>query len=244
MHWDKHNRVTIDVPAGVIYKEIGEIMVKKRAILAAVILIAATATSAFAREQVRFSFNLAADFIERPTLESVRSVFDDRAKVFWGPSWEVVLDEVGFGMHYLVKFDRLITGRDYPMYDWSLDWMGDFYLSYHLFGIGRFIDPFIEIGFGNAGRVNIDADYGYWIEDSQGEWSYMYEWHPNQGALSNMSLFPYMGAGVALDLDGIVLSGRVIYRPLVLPIPGTQFFDYPLTNIQVGFSAGIALGGH
>jgi hypothetical protein len=225
---------------------IGEQSMKKRIMLIGTVILLVSAVSVSAREQVRFSFNLAADFIERPTLGAVQTAFDDHAKVFWGPSWEVILDNVGFGMHYLVKFDRLTTGQEYPLYDWSLDWLGDLYLSYHIFGVGRLLDPFIEIGFGNAGRVDLDATYGYWVEDASGEWDYMHEWHPShsRGAVSNMSLFPYIGAGLALDFDGIVLGARINYRPLVLPIPGTQFYDYPLTNIQVGFSAGIALGGH
>ncbi len=185
----------------------------------------------FAREQVRLVLNLAADFVENPTLASVRSSFDDQAKVFWGPSWEVIIDEIGFGMHYLVKFDRLGTGLEYPPYDWSLDWMGDFFVSYHFFGVGRFLDPFVEIGFGNAGRVDIDRNY-------------VYEWNPNQGGVSNMSLFPYIGARLAVDLGGIVLGARIDYRPVVFPIPATQFSGYPLTNLQVGFFAGVALGGH
>jgi hypothetical protein len=209
-----------------------------------VVLLVTGVTGLSATEQVRLVLNLAADFVENPTLASVQSSFDDQAKVFWGPSWEVILDNVGFGMHYLVKFDRLSTGLENPLYDWSLDWMGDFFVSYHFFGVGRFLDPFIEVGFGNAGRVDIDRNYGYWDEDSHGEWDYVYEWRPNQGGVSNMSLFPYIGAGLAVDLNGVILGGRVDYRPIVLPVPATQFADYPLTNLQVGFFAGFALGGH
>ena len=222
--------------------------VRKRVfvLLCAIMLLVSGVSSAFAREQVRLIFNLAADIIEKPTLESVRTAFDDQAKVFWGPSWEVIIDNVGFGMHYMVKFDRLETGRAYPLYDWSLDWMGDLFVSYHFWGIGRLFDPFIEIGFGNVGRVNLDRYYGYWEEDFRGEWDYVYEWHPNQsqGAVSNMSLFPYIGAGCAFDFDGVVIGGRIDYRPLVFPVPATQFYDYPLTNVQIAFFAGFALGGH
>ena len=199
------------------------------------------AGAAFGRDQVRLSLNTAADFVERPTIADVKTKFDDQAKVFWGPSWEVILDNVGFGMHTLVKFDRVVTGREYPLYDWSLDWMGDFFVSYHFFGAGRFLDPFIEVGFGNAGRVDIDRNHGYWEENTDGEWDYMHERHTHEGDVSNMSLFPYIGAGFAFDLSGIVLGARINYRPVVLPVPATQFADYPLTNLQVGFTAGIAL---
>ncbi len=202
-----------------------------------------TAAGAFARDQVRLGFNLAAQFAERPTLFSVQSAFDDRAKIFWGPSWEVIIDNVGFGMNYLVKFDRLSTGLEYPSYDWSLDWLGDLFVSYHVFGVGRLLDPFIAVGFGNAGRVDVDANNGYWVETSPGEWDYVYGSHTGQGVVSNMSLYPYIGAGLALDLGGVVLGSRVDYRPFVMPVPATQFPDYPLTNIQVVFTAAFALGG-
>jgi hypothetical protein len=205
-------------------------------------MIIVGATGAFGRDQVRLSMNLAADFVDRPTITAVRTKFDDQAKVFWGPSWEVILDNVGFGMHYLVKFDRLATEEDYPLYDWSLDWMGDFFVSYHFFGVGRFLDPFIEVGFGNAGRVDIDHDPGYWVRHPMmGEWDYVYEWQPNQSGVSHMSLFPYIGAGLAVDLSGIIIGARINYRPVVLPVPAAQFLDFPLTNLQVGFTAGVGL---
>jgi len=205
--------------------------------LFAVVILMAAASTVSAREQVRLAFNLAADFVENPTFASVRTSFDDRTNVFWGPSWEVILDNVGFGMHTLVKFDRLLTGLDEPLYDWSLDWMGDFFLSYHFFGAGRLLDPFIEVGFGSAGRVDIDRDHGYWHEDKHGDWE------TDQGGVSNMSLFPYVGAGFAVDLNGIILGGRVNYRPVGFPVPATQFAEYPLTNLQVGFFAGVGIGG-
>lgn len=212
-------------------------------VVCAIMLFVAVAATVSARDQVRLAFNLAADFVEDPTFDSVRTSFDDEAKVFWGPSWEVILDNVGFGMHYLVKFDRLETGLEQPLYDWSLDWMGDFFLSYHFFGAGRFLDPFVEIGIGNAGRVDIDRDHGYWHEDKYGEWDYMDEWRPDQDGVSNMSLFPYIGAGFAVDLNGIILGGRIDYRPVAFAVPATQFKEYPLTNLQVGFFAGVGIGG-
>jgi hypothetical protein len=197
-----------------------------------------------ADEQFRMALNLTADFAQKPTLSSVQTALDDQNNMFWGPSWEVIIDKFGFGMHYLVKFDRLITDQESVRYDWSLDWMGDFYAAYHVFGGGALIDPFIEVGFGNVGRVDIDDDDGYWVEDAYGDWDYMYEWDPNEEAVSNMSLFPYVGIGVALDLDGLLIGGRIDYRPVVLPIPAAQFRDYPLTSFQVGLFGGFALGGH
>ena len=207
-------------------------------------LLVFTSSFAAADGQFRMVLNLAEGFAQKPTLAEVQSSFDDQTNFFWGPSWEVVIDKFGFGMHYLVKFDRLPTGNEVAPYDWSLDWMGDFFASFHLFGGGTFIDPFVVAGFGNAGRVDIDGDQGYWVQDEDGEWEYEYEFDPTHDAVSNMSLFPYVGAGVALDLDGLLIGARLDYRPTVLPVPATQFKDYPLTSFQVSLFAGVALGGH
>ncbi|MBT3274096.1 MAG: hypothetical protein HN368_13145 [Spirochaetales bacterium] len=210
----------------------------------ALALFLATTAVATADTRVRLVFNAAEDFVQKPNLASVQGSFDDQANVFWGPSVEVVIDRLGFGMHSLVKFDRLPTGEDQQRYDWSLDWMGDFFAAYHLFGADTFIDPFFEVGFGNVGRVDIDDDQGRWIETSDGDWEYEYVFDPTTQPVSNLSLFAYVGAGVALNFDGLLLGARVNYRPMVIPVPATQFNDYPLTSFQVGLFAGVSLGGH
>ena len=71
-----------------------------------------------ADEQFRMALNLTADFAQKPTLSSVQTALDDQNNMFWGPSWEVIIDKFGFGMHYLVKFDRLITDQESVRYDW------------------------------------------------------------------------------------------------------------------------------
>ena len=146
-----------------------------RTLCATLLIVLAGSVQLAADGQFRMVLNLTSDFAQKPTLESVQTAFDDQTNLFWGPSWEVITDRLGFGMHYLVKFDRLSTGQEQVLYDWSLDWMGDFFVSYHVFGGGAFIDPFIEIGFGNVGRVDIDDDDGYWVEEADGDWQYVYE---------------------------------------------------------------------
>ena len=200
--------------------------------------------SLYADEQFRLALDVASDFAEKPTLTTVKTSFDDQAAIFYGLHWEVLIDRLGFGMHYLVKFDRLLTGYDDPLYDWSLDWSGDLFATFHPFGGGSFLDPFVEIGFGNVGRVDIDDDAGYWDRNEDGEWEYIYEWEPNSDAVSNLSLFPHAGVGLALDLDGLLIGLRIAYRPFVIPIPATQFADYPLESFEATFFGGFAIGGH
>ena len=207
-------------------------------------IMALAATSVMADPQVRIAGNVAADFAQRPTLEDVRTGFDDQGEIFWGLHWEIITDRVGFGWHTLVKFDQVETGLKDPMYDWSLDWLGDFYVAYHFFGGGALVDPFLEVGFGNAGRVDIDDDGGTWTK-VDGDWEYeVDEWDPTEESVMNLGLYPYIGGGVAFDLGGLLLGARVSYRPTVIPVPATQFEVYPLTNFQVAVFGGVALGGH
>ena len=213
-----------------------------RTMVLCAVLVLAFAGVAFADGQFRMAMNLTSELDQKPTLESVQRSFDDDANFFWGPSWEVMLDRFGFGMHYLVKFDRLNPDLESSLYDWSLDWMGDFYAAFHIFGSRAFFDPFIEVGFGSVGRVDIHDNGGYWVQDEYGEWDYRYEWNPDDGDVSNMSLYPYVGAGLALNLDGLLLGARFSYRPKTLPVPATQFTDYPLTNFQIGLFGGVAIG--
>ena len=188
---------------------------------------------------------IATDFADNPSLESVKSSFDDNTNFYWGWYWEVLLNRFGFGMHYMVKFDKLVTGYDDPLYDWSLDWNGDLFLSFHVLGGGFFLDPFIEIGFGNVGRVDLDNDDGDWRWSESG-WVYQIPpWNPaERGGLSNLSLYPYAAAGLALDLDGFLVGAKFTYRPFVISIPVTQFADYPLKSFQLTVFAGVAFGGH
>lgn len=210
----------------------------------AVFVVALAAFSVQADPQFRISADFAADFMQRPTVEEVRSVFDDQSTLFWGPQMEIIVDRVGFGWHTLVNFDHRETGFTDPAYDWTLDWLGDFFVSYHFFGGGSFLDPFVELGFGNAGRVDLGDESGYWAE-IDGAWKYeVAPWDPTEEAVQNLALYPYVGAGLALDLGGLLVGARLAYRPTVLPIPATQFEVYPLTNFQVGLFGGIALGGH
>jgi hypothetical protein len=197
------------------------------------------AGSLFADGQFRIAGDVSTEFAEQPSFDDALSEFDtgDQGDFFTGWHWEVIMDKIGFGMIYQIKFDetKLITS---PSSDAWLDWKGGMFVSYHLFGGGSLIDPFAEIGYANAGRVIIsdldDFDYG----------GYDFEEYLNEGeAVTNMSLYPYIAGGVAIDLDGFLFGAKLSYHPIVSTIP-VPFDEYPLKAFEVGIFGGLAFGGH
>ena len=208
------------------------------------------ASLSFGRSQFRLVGDASLDFVKKPSLSDVKLNFDNTADMMTGFHWEVITNSgVGFGNHYLVKFSRLLSTSEYIDYEWWLDWNGDAYLSFHFLGTGRLFDPFLEIGYGCVGRVQmITENEDYWVKDDEDQWYYdppSWESDGSGGStLQNISLYPYVGAGLAFDIRGLLLSAKGAYRPFVNPIPGTRFDNYPLKNFQVVLSAGFAFGGH
>ena len=181
---------------------------------------AATATKASALEQVRIVANMALPFSERPTIGEVIDEFVDPDRpVFYGPGWEVVLDHIGFGGNYMVSFFRDSLDRR------SVDWMAEgLFLSYHLVGAGHFVDPFVHIAVGSAGRVVTDKDD-----------------HDVDTPVA-VSIFPMLSAGLAFDLHGFFFGGRLAYVPEAGAPPWSDLESYPVDPFQVAFYGGIALG--
>ena len=205
--------------------------------------------SAAAHSQFRIAGDAAADFVSMPGGAGIDYTLENPANFMSGFYWEVLHhSRVGFGNHYLARFSRMPSQFDYVDWDWWFDWNGDMFLSFHFFRVGRMVDPFVQVGYGCAGRVRMtEANENYWVQDIHGDWYYdSVYWNPDgdNAAVTNMSLYPFVAAGLALDLRGFLISARVAYRPFVHPVPGTQFDNYPLKNLQVALSAGIAFGGH
>ena len=195
--------------------------------------------------QFRLATNGAVDFADRPSLADLQTSLDDPANLFYGLQWEVITGgSVGFGMHTLVRYVSLpVPGSIGSLEDWWLDWNGDFFVSYHPFGGGATVDPFLDIGYGCVGRVQLTPGMsGTWYQDDADLWLYEWEDRPYD-ALTNISLYPFVALGIALDLDGFLIGARAAYRPITHRIPGTQIENYPLKNVQVGFFGGLAFGG-
>ena len=184
------------------------------------------AGSAAAHTQVRLTGVLGSEFAERPAVSEVVEAFsvagaEGAAPVLWGAGWEVIINRIGLGADYLVNFHELEDGSRW------LDWYGHgLMVSYHPFGAGAFLDPFVSFGIGNAGRLNMD-------EVSPATLDELY-----------LSIFPLVTAGIALDFDGFIVSSRLSFTPTLSPPQGTEFQNYPLERFQVTVAMGVGLGGH
>jgi hypothetical protein len=207
------------------------------------LVLALSCTVAFADTQVRFAIDSAVMINGKPTFGAIHDGFAERSNLMNGLHWEIIRDHIGFGGHALVRFDQQPVAAE--TYQWTMDWDGDLFMSAHLAGVGRLFDPFVELGFGSAGRVYLD-DHGdgVWVQDEYGMWRYETDGYDGSEGVASLSLYPYIAGGLALDLHGLLLGTRVCYRPWNEPVPGTQYPVYPLSPVQVTLFGGVALGGH
>lgn len=184
------------------------------------VLVVACCGMPCAASAVHLTGNFSADFLGSASAnQSVAALALGSQPLFWGVGWEVILGKVGFGGDYMVSFLRDSTTQ------WWLDWYAPaLYISYHPIGANSFLDPFFEIGVGSAGRVMLAR-------------------RPPAGSPNlSLALFPFVAAGLSLDLDGLLLGAKLAYTPSISPIPATEIPRYPLGSFQVTVSAGIALG--
>jgi hypothetical protein len=175
----------------------------------------------FAETEVRITANLARDFAEKPSVSDTSGAFSSSDPAnFWGPGWEVIIDNLGLGGDYMVSFQKQATG------DWWLDWYSEpIFVSYHFFGAFAFVDPFVRLSLGSAGRV--------WLQSED----------PVVGDRLYVSLFPAASVGLSVGLEHFVVGGKMTWFPSVSPPPATRLQEYPLGNFQVALFAGVSLGG-
>lgn len=172
----------------------------------------------FAAPTFTFTADAATDFSSLPSAEQAFSGIADNFQPLWGFGWEIVMRRIGFGGTYMVDFFRDDTSR------WAMDWYGEgLFVSYHIFGGGAFLDPFIQAGAGCAGRVLLHST----------------------GALQrspDISIFPFLAAGLSLNLEGFLLGAKLSYVPFQSEIPVTDIPGYPVENFKISIFAGISLG--
>lgn len=150
--------------------------------------------------------------------------------------WEVLVGRLGGGMHYATQTTQAPAGNVAPA-AMSLDWRGDFFLSYHVLGAGSVLDPFLEFGWGNAGSALIsngeDLCYPSWEDEVA------------RGTATALSFYRYAAGGVAIDLDGVLLGLRVSYLPAAnTPLADASLEAYELPEFEVSVFGGAAFGGH
>jgi hypothetical protein len=169
---------------------------------------------------VHLTTGLSADFLQGTSAGQIISTFGvGDQPLLWGFGWEVVPGRTGFGGDYQVSFFQdALSG-------WWLDWYAPaLYLSFHPVGPNRFLDPFVEAGLGCAGRVFLGMP------------------GPALDRSLSLALFPFVAAGLSLNLDGLLIGGKVVYTPYKAQIPVTSIPAYPLGTFQVTLTAGVSLG--
>jgi hypothetical protein len=87
------------------------------------------------------------------------------------------------------------------------------------------VDPYAQVGIGSAGRVRLSEIPGTAVDPQV-----------------SLALFPFVAAGVSLNLDGLLIGGKAIYTPYKMGIPVTTIPTYQMGAFQVTITAGISLG--
>lgn len=195
-------------------------------------------------------FRMALDFsrgITNPTIdyEVVKNALSDFNNVYFGAHTEVIFDVIGLGFSGLIFFKDVTIGENTNP---GIAWDGSVFLSYHLFEGGAFIDPFFEMGFGAVGNSMISgstAPKGTFGPSTWGEKS-VFSDNPQYNSSyyninAEISLYPYVGAGAALDLDGMLIGGKITYHPVELGVPGLNPVN--MDNFKVVLFGGFAIGG-
>jgi hypothetical protein len=188
-----------------------------------IVLLAVSSAAAFGRTRVYLTGAGAANFASTPSAAEVASTFTTASQpLYWGFGWEVVRNHIGLGGLYTADFQQTAAS------DWWLDWYGQaIFVSYHLFARRTLLDPFVNVGVGSAGRVYVS--------------SYEYAPMPPDSRLL-LSVFPFVSAGLGIDLDGLYAGAKATYLPAISPPPATSFQNVPLGTVQVTLFCGIALG--
>ncbi len=192
----------------------------KAKILILTLVIAALGAPCFA-SAVHVTADLTADFATGASAQQIISTFTDGSQpALGGFGWEAILGRMGFGGDYEVDFHKDAAAA------WWLDWYAPaLYLSLHPVGANHFLDPFIQVGFGCAGRVFLQGMSA-----------------PDFNDQLMLSLFPFAAVGLGLNLDGLLISAKVNWTPYNIEIPVTNIPVYPLGTIQVTLTAGLSLG--
>jgi hypothetical protein len=195
-------------------------MVKRILLVLSIFLVGAGVSSA---DEFRLGGIGGIELVNSFDKSDLQKEFDSRVVVYPGFYWEYIPGNLGIGMTYLVKFNRQVSTLPDRDYTWYFDWIGTLDARYHFLS-ESFLDPFIEAGIGNAGRVDMTS-YGPGSEGMRDELL--------------MSLFGQMGGGVAFHFKEMHLGVKMLYRFLNQPIPATDFGTYPLKNFHVSFFGGV-----
>ena len=163
---------------------------------------------------------------EKPDCETVVERFHAGENVLNGLYWEVISDHVGSGMTCSLDFDRHLSPIPEVDHQWTMDWVATWDFRYHPLR-WCFIDPFVELGLGCAGKVDITDYQEYGLEED------------DVRDPLHLSLFAQAGWGLGFRLGALNFGGRMAYRFWNAPPPGTRFDPYPLEAFNVGVFGGL-----
>jgi hypothetical protein len=195
----------------------------KKWIVVAVLLLV---TAMLFADGLRVGASLNAEFLDRPDVEAFKIAIDEPMNLIPGLYWEVTGKNLGFGMSYLLDVET--TDVAAPVYKeiW-LDWIATADLRYHILGSEAFLDPFVEAGFGAAGRSDI-TNY-----EKVGTGT-------NDYTPTNLSLFGQVGGGMAVKLSLLQVGAKLDWRFWNGAMPGATQDPYPLKNFAVALFGGLA----
>jgi hypothetical protein len=134
---------------------------------------------------------------------------------------EFVWDKYGFEFETRFSFDQD------PTLDWYTQWSTNLNFNYHPLGVDSFLDPFVGIGFGSSGMVNINQAE----RDHYGYTDYL-----------NLSIHTHAQAGLAFALDNLYLGGKISYYPGQMPIPAAHIPAFDQEELSFTLFAGFVLG--
>jgi len=162
------------------------------------------------------------DFVSAPTVDQAASTVGSGTP-FGGFGWEVIMGRIGLGGSYAVAFSQNSQSG------WWLDWNAPaIYTSFHVLGPRSFIDPFVNVGIGCAGRIYLGPMASF-------------DGRPGEGLA--LTIFPFVSAGAALVFDGFHIGAKLGYTLGQGAVPVTVIPAYPLGRFQATAFAGFSIGG-
>jgi len=198
------------------------------------VAVSVSAVSASAR----FGAILSVGFLDSPSISDIINEIDKGINFRPGFEFAMKIDRIGFGLNSFIMFNRTKSTDPALLWDWTFDWISTVNIGYHLARTWHFLDPFIEAGFGAAGRVDLSPQQ-YSFDDM----GYMeYYGYDAYNRLLNLSLIGYIAAGLSIRINMLYVSGKLSYWPLNSPPPATQYLAYPVKQFQFAISAGFVVG--
>lgn len=201
------------------------------------IVVSVSAVSISARLGAMFGVG----FVDSPSVSEMISEIGKGVNFKPGFEFGMKINRIGFGLNTLLMFNRTVSENTDLHWDWTFDWISTVNIGYHFARTWYFLDPFIEAGFGAAGRVDLTPDDDF-VEQMACLEAGNYYYCDEDSDLLGLSLVGYIAAGLSLRLDMLYISGKLSYWPLNSPPPATQFMPYPLKQFQFAISAGFVLG--